>query len=473
MKSRAWKTGKWGLTWNELSNPSLAIQGTCSFDESNGASLDIPFGDLSESRRLAENGWYAATLENEMYDSIVGVTQDGWYLALLDVVSTGVGAHYPGYTYESLQANTVLASKTRINPAGKYKGAKLGIAGLKEWVGCACETTQDDVMLQIPLHGTCHPMSLYESDGLRVELAYGTQGLTTTPELIQTKTYAHLTIHCEEATSLNDLWTEMVWPLQSAFAFFMGHFPALTYLHLTPESGGRSVEAYRTTFKATKQYKGSGCSPVSLARIGQQTFCSAVSAWLNMGPDDDHGCKVLTSLLGQWDMPFDLLLMAATTALESLARGSDSCRNTYDNETIKRLKSLCRDAVHDDQFKRIEGLLDQLKRPSYRMLLDAVYEECRPWSERLIPNWRLFRREQTSLCIQGAHGLTGTDNYELVGNHYYGQILLAYLVIMKRLGLGDETFREFFNSKFLNAARWRLREAYTKKTDGSPLASSR
>lgn len=84
---------------------------------------------------------------------------------------------------------------------------------------------------------------------------------------------------------------------------------------------------------------------------------------------------------------------------------------------------------------RLQGLLGLLKYPSYSMLLDAIYEEGKPWSEHLIQDWKNFRTTQITLRHSGAHGIKNTNQHLLIYNHYQAQIVLAYIIFMIRLGL--------------------------------------
>lgn len=48
-----------------------------------GAILTFPFGDISESRLIAESGVFFSTGEEKRYPYLYGFTQDGFYLAWL------------------------------------------------------------------------------------------------------------------------------------------------------------------------------------------------------------------------------------------------------------------------------------------------------------------------------------------------------------------------------------------------------
>jgi hypothetical protein len=56
--------------------------------------------------------------------------------------------------------------------------------------------------------------------------------------------------------------------------------------------------------------------------------------------------------------------------------------------------------------------------------------------------------------------LSDDSEYETMVDHYHAQILLAYVIIMKRLELPDEMLSHFEQSSFLNVARWRISNRY-------------
>lgn len=46
MNDKTWKTALWDTSWEELYEGKFSKVGICSFSKTNGATLEIPFGDL-------------------------------------------------------------------------------------------------------------------------------------------------------------------------------------------------------------------------------------------------------------------------------------------------------------------------------------------------------------------------------------------------------------------------------------------
>lgn len=91
MQNKQWKTALWDLSWEELHKGTYSEEGNCAFETDSGVLLEIPFGDVTQNRALTQTGMYSYTLDSETYDSMVGITQDGIRLVILDVTSQGVG----------------------------------------------------------------------------------------------------------------------------------------------------------------------------------------------------------------------------------------------------------------------------------------------------------------------------------------------------------------------------------------------
>lgn len=458
MKSKRWKTALWNTSWSELHKGEHSEEGSCDFKTEKGALLEIPFGDITQSRALSQTGMYSVGLETKTYDSLVGITQDGIRLVLLDVVSLGVGSSAPGSTCENLEARVALEAHGEIRPEARICRAVLRMQGLKEWLDCRYYPKREEDELRIAETGMHEETVLVESEAYDVVLQRGLEKPRVTGTRIETQTYAQFELRVHNPMPLDDLLAGPVWKLQSLCAFMLGFYPPIDSLALSNEDGVSGIQAYLASFPVASR-KVSGMSvPVSYDAIGAEGLSRIASNWFLMDGDECHGCEMLTSLLGPWQMPFDLHVASATTMLEALARARNG--DLYDSDELNQMLEPAIKELPDEIRDRARGLLGLIKRPSYPILLDSVYEECRPWSEDLIHDWKRFKSEQIKIRNKGAHGLAGSNNYEAMAHHYYGQIVLAYYLLMMRLGLGQSAMQHFEESSFLNAARWRLKSAY-------------
>lgn len=159
-------------------------------------------------------------------------------------------------------------------------------------------------------------------------------------------------------------------------------------------------------------------------------------------------------------MPLDLELLAATTMFESLIRANRP--PLFGEEELETISRPIIEAADEKVRKRVAGLIKLLDKPSYTTMLNEAYEESKPWGEHLIPRWSKFRDEQYSLRIGGAHGISSDKDPYLRIDHYHAQIVLAYFILMKRLGLSPEAIDQFERSSFLNASRWDISKRYSR-----------
>ena len=145
-------------------------------------------------------------------------------------------------------------------------------------------------------------------------------------------------------------------------------------------------------------------------------------------------------------MPFDLQQIAASTMLESLMRANGD--QLYTDDEFDKLVGPILDASDPKIRERLRGILGLLKHESYNMLLERAREEGAPWVDRLIPKWSQFKKKQLAMRNTGAHGKTDTCDFQLRVDHYHASIVIAYIVLMHRLGLSERIVDEFRNLLF-------------------------
>lgn len=457
MEEKAWKTALWNRSWNDLATGKYSAEGTCWFSDGEGARLEIPFGDLSRTRELEETGRYTLGLESTRYDYLYGITQDGVRLVLGDVLSDGVGSSSPGGTCENLRANTVLSSRHEFDPHALIDTVDFEIEGLREWLGDNHEPKIREDKAEIRCEGEDEHLYVYRSGRCSMEIRYGTKETRRGRDEISISNYAAVRIDYADAVSLDDFWSRELWRLQSFLAFCFGSYPAICRASVKFEGDSRPVDVHRGSFPSRGVRRDYQRVPVPFSSV-RDILPDVVTRWMEMEGDESQSSKMLASLLGPWEMPIDLQLFAASSMFESLARSGND--DIFDSETLKRLTSPMLDAADECIRGRSQGLLSLLKRPSYSMLLDSAYEESGRWGRKIVPNWELFRKEQIKLRNASAHALGNGGEYEKMVDHYDAQILIAYIIVMRRLGLPDVALDRFEESTFMNVSRWRVGRHY-------------
>lgn len=457
MKEKAWKAALWNRSWTDLIEGKCNAEGICRFAEGKGAFLEIPFGDLSQTRELEETGHCTVGMESARYEYVYGITQDGIRIVLCDVLSKGVGSSSPGGTYENLEASTVLSSRHEFDPHALIDTVDFEVEGLRQWLNVVYRPEIIDGKAKIKCKEENESLFLYQSNRCSMEIRYGTKGMRYRQDGIRISTYAAVHVDYINAVSIDDFWSGELWSFQSFLAFCFGVYPAICWVTVKFENDSRPVDMRRSSFPSRRVQRDYQSVPVPFSSVCD-ILPDVVTRWMEMEGDESQSSKILASLLGSWEMPIDLQLFAATSMFESLARSG--CSDTFDSKTLKRLITPMLNAADESIRSRSQGLLSLLKRPSYSMLLDSAYEESGEWGRQIVPNWALFRKEQVKLRNAGAHALGNGGEYEKMIDHYDAQILIAYIIVMKRLNLPNVVIDQFTESVFMNASRWRISKHY-------------
>ena len=137
----------------------------------------------------------------------------------------------------------------------------------------------------------------------------------------------------------------------------------------------------------------------------------------------------------------------------------------YSDDEFDDMVTPILDASDPEIVNRVRGILNLLKFESYNMLLERARIEGAPWVDRLIPKWSQFKRAQHDMRTTGAHGKAAMANLPLRVDHYHASIVIAYIVLMRRMGLSDDLVDEFEKSTFMNHARERITQRYSKSDD--------
>lgn len=460
MKNKNWKTAIWNLSWDELRQGKYNVEGNCEFLSSEGARLNIPFGDISATRTLLETGLYIHSLNGNSYPYIFGQTQDGYNLALCNPISVSSGCSFPGNSYEEFEATTVLSSKQEFDPCALITTIDFEISNLRDWLDITYRR-KDRCFLFLDIQEQRKAIILEASEDVQIEIQYGMDYFRQTHESITIPFYCHIHIKYARGKTLDGIWSHELWAIQSMFAFCFGRYPSINKAVIYYENNPCPVEVYRASATVDKEKPLQGTCPVSFSLASQIGLPNFWKEWSSLNKDEKYAVKVLTALLEEWKMPLNLQFIASTTMLESLARSKS--KDLYSKEEMEIFRKPILSAADPKIRNRLQGLIELLKHPSYTMLLQFIYDEAKPWSTKLIEDWNKFKKEQHQLRISGAHGIAHNSDFRIMRYHYLAQIILAYYIMLKRLGFSDEQIESFEQSNFLNAARWEIANYYKLK----------
>lgn len=460
MEDANWKTAVWNLSWEDLTENKYNAQGNCRLSKNGGLILEIPFGDISYTRTLMETGQYSSSIDLPHYDHLYGITQDGVYLVLNDVVSKAMQRSFAGGNSEKLIATTILSSRDRFDPDALITTVDFEVEGLREWMQVTYYPKINEGKAEISCTGEQNSLIVYTSDRCSIEIHWGIEGPKCGHDGIRASTYTTVHISYTCAVSLSDFWEHDLSRFQSFLALCFGSYPFISHVNVKFEGNDNSVKVQQPLFSSEGIQINYWSIPIPFPPL-QDSLPNAVTRWMDMEAEEFQGCKMLTSLLNPWDMPIDMKLFAATSMLESLARSR--CTELFNDKALNKLTTPMLEVADKSIRTRAEGLLNLLRYPSYRHLLDAAYAESEKWGANVIPNWPQFREAQVGLRNVGAHALGNSGEFEKMLDHYNAQILLAYIIVMKRLCLPDAVLDQFESSNFMNVSRWRLKKHYAPK----------
>lgn len=461
MKDRTWKAAIWNLNWEDLAAGKYNVEGYCQFSANSGVHLDIPFGDLDLTRKLEETGFYAHSISEKRYPYIYGLTQDGYRLVICNALSIGSGRSSFGKTYETIEASTILESEHEFDPTSKISFIEFELEWLRDWLDLTRRFKDQRIINANNLHN----IQIYSSDSTEIELCHGTNTLNKSNEGIFVPLVCYFRIKYINGALLDKAWSNEVQTIQSFFAFLFGAYPSVKWTTIYYEGNNFPVSLNCASTPEKSRDNISRLAPISFSNLSIPRLQKLASNWLSLDKEEYHAAEILTSLLINWNMPLELQFFAATAMLESLARTYSE--DTLSKEEFKVLTNSVSEAINTIDISdktiinRLNGLLGLLKHPSYSMLLDLAYENTKPWSDELIQDWNLFKKEQISFRHSGAHGTTKhNNNYMIVMYHYQAQIILAYVLLMKKLEFTDQEIDQFWRSSFMNVSRWNIKQHY-------------
>lgn len=459
MQDKEWNEGIWDTSWDNLFCGNKYVQGHCEFLSTVGAVLTIPFGDISESRISATNGIYLFTAEEKRYPYLYGFTQDGISLALLDALSDGVARRIPGGSKERLRSSIVLESKNQFDPSAPVVAIRVEVKQLAEWLHLAYSPQVNGGVLEVDLNSSSITIPILDTLSLCGEIRVGLNPVKQVLGTLSVTTHCYVYMRYSFGASLSKVLHEDLERLRSLFSFLFARRALVDSLAVKFSGGDNWVNVHMSSPVEIAE-NGRLQPAVAFESLEKEGLLKLSNKWFSLTNDEFRSPQVLTSLLSKWQMPFDLRQIAASTMLESLMRANGD--ELYTDKELDKLAGPILDASDPKIRERLRGILGLLKHESYNMLLERARVEGAPWVDRLIPKWSQFKKKQHAIRITGAHGKTDTSDFQLRVDHYHASIVIAYIVLMRRLGLSERIVDEFEKSSFLNYPRERITQRYSK-----------
>lgn len=472
MKDMQWRAGVWGFEREALrSSDGTICQGTCTFSCDTGVSLVLPYGNLSERTALKETGIYASGPESATRPFVYGETQDGTRLVLTDALTQGVGGHFPGATTETFGAHAVLASKGEIDPCQKVVEARIYLRGLWEWFRLDCRDLLlkgADGAIQVPDKPFPEERTaLYTTDDLTVCFCRGVEARIGSSE-VHVGGECHIEVQVRNGTSLESVWPDILSPIQRFFTFCMGSFVPVDSIFVKLDRSDSWCDVYMQITGSQEDVASpkQAFVPIPYSAI-RPSISRAFSSWMELKGDVSIGAMMLTSLLGDWRMPYDLKFLAASQMYEALARHNDE--EIQDKVEFRKKVNTALSSEGTSEREWARKILSGCNRLSYRDLIKRALAETAPFSSQLVPDGDAFAREQKAMrnTLTHRNDSISKDEYEKLALHTEGQMVLAYPLLIHLLGLGEGVMDAFMSSQFDNLIRPKLKNRFARRDDES------
>ncbi len=476
MKSRNFATALWADSWEKATQGSESEQGDVSFDEVKGTELDIPFGEI-----LADPGVLVAggpQLPCEL-DWLYGFSQDGYWLAIKDVVSGGTWNSFPGGARQKLRATWLLYSKGKFSPTDMVTSVSLEIRGLAEWLGNSpinekilIGKERNGFSLKLEPDADCR-VPLLEADGLGVSAFHGV-GMTGSSDVgFRVDHRCLLEMLFDGSKPLVDAVDSALWAADF-FSLCLGFHGEVNEIKLKFEDSS-------VAYCLIPLVKGNAPKDINASRIVlpyreiREDLGGLLAAWMKAeeGGDLHSPASLLASLMTRnWVLPLDLKFIAAAQMLEALSRvGADL--NSMTDEEFHACKKARKKALSRIEDLRIAGLLrDRFQVTNMKgqnRLLTELVERHEKAADLLFGDATAFIRSHRDLRNGITHrngGLSPVD--ENLYWHTEGVLLFAYCVVWEILGMEPGRVERLIEEHFYrNGAIRKCRELYPKKEDAS------
>lgn len=335
----------WGTSWEEALSDGGQAQGTASFSNKQGATLNIPFGEILTSDFLGRC---------EPADCLYGFTRDGYYLALRESRSSGTSNSFPGAPKQKVYAKDIMISRQQFDPNGEVITADIWLSGLREWV-CAApyrakhEKGEERVIYEVSWDISPRIVLREESPRITIEHSLSRSDLSAKGFKVDHDCFIHLQL--EKPMSIEDVINTLIHPIREFLSFCIGRYAAIEKVDFfQPGSQGKIgyYAQFLTNGIVTSEYDN---MLLPHSRI-KDNASKLLETWLSFQEDMRRGATMLTSnLLYTRGLPLDLEFLAVAQTLEALMRHCHGTEELPEHEFKWRL-GIVESSIDDPVVKK-------------------------------------------------------------------------------------------------------------------------
>lgn len=452
-----------GFNWKEVENGGLC-QGVPSFQNDNGITIEIPFGQILADQFVFVVG---EAMPPEA-DFLYMFTQNGRWAVAQNASSRGVAQSIPGGVNQTIQASQLLIGKSKFNPTASVKKMDIKLNGLREWLGLspiepiAAPEPRAETHFLVRYDGS-QDRTLLDNDALKITVYHTLSRNGTLVEGVRIAHDCALQVEFKNQTSLEE--AEGVAIKLSSFFSCTNFFDAeITELEITFEDTKDAVECLvpivRGTRATSRQLKS---IPLPYARI-KDDVAAALDFWLNDKNSVEPRNLTVSLLFRERLTALDLTFIAAAQTLEPLTKlGAD--QNALPKETYREYRNAVLSSIEDPEIKAwTDGRINGNQKGQKRLLAEFASNnsELFGW---LVGDVDLFVKRHIATRNRITHRMPDRNKDALSGEQLYWHtrcvLLVSYMFVLSLSGINPRTAISEFEKRGINShAIAKIRELY-------------
>lgn len=352
MDSTNYETGLWGLSWDDAFGDD-GIQGVANLTE-DGIRLDIPFGSIFDDTGTMKIGSNKQPLRA---DYLYGYLRDGKFAVLRNAFSLGSTRSFPGADRQTVSADCMLVGKGRFNPNSRVTSAKIGLYGLRDWVG------KLPFSMNFDSESTRYRSTVFDSDNIEkyksvlldnqnmkvvVDHSCNASWINVAGQTI--KHDCNLLIDFKSDTTLDDVF-EVVGSMSTFLSFCTGTYAEVLSAELFLEESTDPISCHALFVKTPKKTELLKEVRFPLSSL-ENEIGGMLDYWLNPPEDLIEPINILVSLEADTArIPLDMKFLIAAQTLEAISKVEVEM-NSIPESDYERYRKILLDSVEDADVKR-------------------------------------------------------------------------------------------------------------------------
>lgn len=350
MNEVTYEAATWGSDWKEAEQASTVA--IASFDNANGAQINVPYGML-----LCERD--CIVQQSETADFLFGVSRNCDYIVLSDCSVRSGEYPFCGAGKQTIRGNWLMCSKSMFDPEAPISEIRFELTGLLEWSGrnMVEETTQYDKDYAFLRSSAVlsaenqEAEKLYSCDSYSIELRFcsmrGPKKLSET--VFRNK--AIVAVCFSSAVTLDEALSKLH-KVQSFVSFCCGWYAGVESVTLINKQS-ISID-FHCRYICSDKVPGEDDimhMPIPLSSVGDKVD-SVLGKWLDASEELTAACNVSVPLsTRKSDTYMDLQFLATSQTLESLSMEGRSVKALSDEE-FDRMKEIVRNSIQDNRVRQ-------------------------------------------------------------------------------------------------------------------------